>query len=185
MASVRINEFQNLPSLDAALGVAIASLQVHGIYIPGSISFNKAAVFISANITNNTSLASLTASFGLYSFNGSTLSLANSASFETTASTTFRAWVTMATSATQDITPGNWYFGYVSTVEGNTRISNMQNVTWQGNISQGSIEGYFVRGYASFSTGGLPTGIESSALVQEGAASLARQGQYPYIVIGA
>ena len=194
MANVRLNVFDNLPSYNVNFrtGIGNGSLQIHEVLIPGSISFNNVAVMISQSDLvggNNT----ISVSFGLYSQTGNTLSLANSASGSSnltvgTAGVASQAWLTLVTSAGQDITPGNWFFAFMSSSSGafagnSILVNTLANVTF----SQGAMGGPFVRGYFSVSTGDLPTSIATSDMLNEGGSTFTTQEHFshPYIVIGA
>lgn len=186
MANVRLNKFESFPLIHrGATNVLLgnASLHVLGVVIPGSISFNNLAVILSQGNTG----ASVTLSFGLYSLNGSTLSLANSASRSFNTNANGLSWITLATSATQDITPGNWYFALMSSVSGGAEnMSILCNAL--GNIGPSGIVygGVFVRGVATASTSVLPSSIATSALSKEQASAGAdEETLQPYILISA
>ena len=181
---MRINIFENL-SLINHVGInvlpGVGSLLIQGVYIPGSISFNNLNMIFSGSggLSEDLSL-----SFGLYSLNGASLSLANSASRGTalTINQTAMSWLSFATSATQDITPGNWYFAVMSNTSLGESFSLVQN---NGiSFSAGEYGGGFVRGYFSVSTAALPAAIATSDLVKEGL-SAAAFSRYPYILISA
>ena len=183
MASVRLNIFEN-HSVMHRLGNLRAnsingSLLIHGLYIPGSISFNIAAILVTQGHTSQS--ASL--SFGLYSLSGSTLSLANSASAELNSNANGLKWFTLATSATQDITPGNWYLGFLATTSGNSSISFIANAGL-GAASSGH-GGILVRGVLSVTTGELPGSVATSDFLKEAGFAGTEQRQYPYILISA
>ena len=122
MANVRLNIFQNYPlsPVVAVNAAAAGSLKIFGLEVPGSISFNNLIMLMSAS---GTTAKTLSVSFGLYSLTGASLSLANSASFSSNPGANALSWITFATSATQDITPGNWYFGYITSTSGNNSVS--------------------------------------------------------------
>ena len=120
MASVRLNIFENTPLFHVAPGAFQLSTDngqifMQGVEIPGSISLNNVIMMMSAS---GTTAKTLSFSVGLYSLTGSTLSLANSASFSSNPGANALSWITFVTSATQDITPGNWYFAYMSSTAG-------------------------------------------------------------------
>lgn len=177
----RINIFQNIDIFHSANFVVRQSsyLRIHGIYIPGSISFNNVAVLISRS-SNGSKTLSL--SFGLYSLNGSTLSLANSASFNQTATTTAVSWQTLITSATQDITPGNWYFAFLSKSVGTGNFLQYGGVVGKA-IGIGAHGGAAVRGILTVTDTVLPTSIATSNMQVEGGSN--ETNIYPYILISA
>src|SRR3990167_3495353 len=162
MANVRLNIFENVPLLHTNMNFVlnVNTLSIQGVYIPGSISFNKLAVIVSGSgaVSQNLSL-----SFGLYSLNGSTLSLANSASRATalTLNQTMFSWLSFATSATQDITPGNWYLAYMNSTALGAGFSLVKgfNVLLFTEVQH---QGLFVRGAYSVTTSAFPASIATS-----------------------
>lgn len=186
MASVRLNLFQNFPLVHQAAASVLqgaGTAHIMGVVIPGSISFNTPMVILSEGGT----AASVTLSFGLYSLNGSTLSLANSASRTFNTNTTGIYWASLATSATQDIAPGNWYFAMMSSTSGGAgNMSFMCNLV--GNIgAAGNVAGgVFVRGIATVSSSALQASIATSDLKKEQASAGAdEETLQPYVVISA
>src|SRR3990167_1799342 len=174
----RINTFSNIPVLHnvSISSFVTGSLSIQGVYVPGSISFNNLVVLLSGSgvVSEN-----ITLSFGLYSLNGSTLSLANSASRATalTLNQIMFSWLSVATSATQDITPGNWYFGLLGAISlgGGFSFANVRALS----ISQGTYGGPFIRGYYSANTSALTASIATSDMVKEGG-GVASTSQYIY-----
>lgn len=187
MANIRLNQFQNIPTLqmvilDHAMSNSNNQVQMHGVIIPGSISFNNVAILLSGSggVSEDLSI-----SFGLYSLTGSTLSLANSASRATglTLNQTMFSWLSLATSATQDITPGNWYFGFLSLTTLGSSFSVVVNRAFNGNANNPA--GIFVRGYHSVSTSELPASIATSDMVKEFSSTNTNLVEFPYIIISA
>ena len=186
---MRINIF-NQPELlhRIATGTLVGggSLHINGVEIPGSISFNNLAMILSGSggVSEDISL-----SFGLYSLTGSTLSLANSASRNTglTLNQTMFSWMTFATSATQDIAPGNWYFAVMSSTSLGGSFSLIEN-EGKADITGSAHGGIFVRGIMSVSTNAMPGSIATSDLLPEGHSSIIAGlagRKYPYIIISA
>lgn len=181
---MRINIFNTPPFLGGPIALELSgngSLHIQGVEIPGSISFNNVAVLLSGSggVSEDISL-----SFGLYSLNQSTLSLANSASRGTglTLNQTMYSWMSFATSATQDITPGNWYFAIMSSSSlGSSFSLDMPNRPVA--MTHAGYGGNFVRGLMSVSTNALPASIATSDIVREGTNSGANR--HPYIIISA
>ena len=171
----------NVATFDTGALIAQSSLFVHGVYIPGSISFNTIAMLFSNNATNQSD----TIAFGLYSLSGSTLSLANSASGQLTLNNQIR-WLSLVTSATQDITPGNWYFAYFLSSNSSGQFSvpfvlaHGVNFAW---IS--SYGGLFVRGFYSATVSAFPASIATSDFTKEGTSGQAYSGVVPYVLISA
>ena len=188
MAAARINIFENIPSLQfiasnvVSVGGKHNILQIHHVYIPGSLSFNN--VIMGDRIAAGT--ISYFISFGLYSLNGSTLSLANSAVNSITRSAVNQSLLTFATSATQDITPGDWFFGIIrsfsATNEGNIRFYENSTIA---SMNAGAMGGPFMRGFLSVSTDALPASIATSDMSKEGTGGAGGLHSYPYILISA
>lgn len=183
----RLNIFQNIPELHQAVTfpMRVGTLHMQGINIPGSISFNniQLPVFVSGTTARNMSF-----SFGLYSLTGSTLSLANSAYTQHT-SVNGSYWATLATSATQDITPGTWWFGFVASNDGTGSATRYYFLGGQSAfpaaIQNAQMGGPFIRGISSNSTNGLPASVATSNLQNEGVNSNNESYIHPYIVISA
>ena len=183
---MRINIFENFPVIHRVTGLTTnvnanaGTLNIHQVYIPGSLSFNNIAFIISAR---SSTAQSFSLSFGLFSLNGSTLSLANSASASTSFSSnqTTRQWFTLATSATQDITPGNWYLGHIVSSSGTNQVPYLKNEDF--NILNAVYGGPFLWGILSISTGAIPASIATSDLTK--ALDDSSNNIIPYILISA
>lgn len=123
-----------------------------------SISWNTINIFISKSSANMTH----TISIGLYSLNGSTLSLANSASGTFSGSNNQRAYVSLtATSATQNLTPATWFFGLLFSTGGNSGL----DIVGQSTINAGNaFPGGFIGGRMTDSTNALPSSYATSNL---------------------
>ena len=161
----RINIFQNIPifhqDLVASPLLNVATIHIHRVYIPGSLSFNTIAMLMSVS---GTTAKTLSVSFGLYSLNGNTLSLANSASFSSNPEANALSWITFVTSATQDITPGDWFLAVQSSTAGNNNVSLICNIGIEmSNVVYG---GPFFRGWGSIT--GMVASIATSDLTKEG-----------------
>ena len=182
MRLLKYDNVSNFCDIGSRSLLGVNSLNIWGGVIPGSISFNGVAVVLQ-KVTNS----SLTVSvyFGLYSRTGSTLSLANSASGSLTFGTAqAQSWMTLATSATQDITPGNWYLAVMSNTSNDSRISLMcyNNQATGALMSQG-YGGHFVRGWHSASQSAMPASIATSDLVKEGEPGSVGTLNHPYVLI--
>jgi hypothetical protein len=180
----RLNLFYSPPFLLNPIALDLASvgaLHIQGVEIPGSLSFNNVAVILSGSggVSEDMSL-----SFGLYSLNGSTLSLANSASMATglTLNQTMFSWRTLATSATQDITPGGWYFAVMSSTSLGGSFS-IEMLNRPIDMTHAGYGGNFARGILSVSTNAMPASIATTDLIKEGANTNANR--HPYIIISA
>lgn len=183
----RLNIFENYPVIHDVTNrivAAIGSVQYNMVLIPGSISFNTVAMILSGVNTGLTN--SFTLQFGLYSLNGATLSLANSASFSASHSTSFNSWVTFGTSATQDITPGNWYFAFVQS-QGGGLGAGLSYIANRGILNFGDdiYGGPFFRGRYSVATVTMLDSIATSDLLKDGNGSDNIATFQPYILIAA
>lgn len=181
MASVRLNVFENIPVLqNLSVGALLAVNRGHlqGINIPGSISFNNAAVLVSGAGGGTMSI-----SLGLYSLSGSTLSIANSAS-NSIAPSAGISWVSLVTSATQDITPGNWYF-LVQTESGGANSNTLFVQAVVSLQSFGPIGGPLIRGVYS-TTNAIAGSFNTSEFnIEGGVAASTFRPRRPYILISA
>lgn len=179
-ANPQLQFFENFPGhLGATMvGISFNTLSVHAVNIPLSISFNQLVVYHSH--TNATAVRSASFSFGLYSLNVSTLSLANSASTSSAySSQTANQWMSMATSATQNITPGTWYFAINCNNSGDAGGFNL----WcNSSLNVGNaIPGGFLMGRVTASTNGMPASIATSDLDITGSDAI----RQPYIILTA
>ncbi len=173
-ADPQLQYFENIPGKDLfQIGVSFATLSVHAVNIPLSVSFNNLAVLGQGLIATG----SVTMHFGLYSLNGGTLSLANSASGSATYESTSPQWISFATSATQNISPGAWYFAV------NKPGDNVSQLILHGNSSGGPLNAQpvFIRGRMTVSTAAMPATIATSELDITGS-DASRQ---PYVIITA
>lgn len=177
----RINIFENISALGLVQntnGWGAGSLQMHYVYMPGSLSFNQVAMLFSAS---GTTAKTATLSFGLYSLTGSTLSLANSASTSTAPTANTGLWITFSTSAAQDITPGDWFFAFMSSTSSNGNLSVVANIHPTIQRSHG---GPFFRGYYTVTTTAFPASIATSDMAKEGNGAGDFTGT-PYVLISA
>ena len=178
---MRINIFENFPVAYNLVGQNVQvsiknTLFLSQYYIPGSISLNTVAYLFSLG-TN----AAITDQFALYSIDGSTLSLVNSASANVTQSG-FRWRSFTSFSATSDITPGNWFLGFL---ESNT--DGVAHILYKGNVQQfagGTQGGPSIGGVYSVTTGAFPATIHTSEVLNIGGAGIERW-IFPYILISA
>lgn len=189
MANVRINKYENwkmMGNMNIQNGSFFSSLMCHMVVIPGSISFNNVAIIASQTIGAFLS-GRYSVSFGLYSLNGSTLSLANSASAasDITLNQSARSWLTMITSATQDITPGNWYFAFIhSSASSGSHGYMARNAKHNLGVNDNSAYGGpFFDGYLSVSTGAMPASIATSDMIKDEATANEGITLHPYILI--
>lgn len=176
--------FENLPGKDGAgyVGISQQILSVHAVNIPLSVSFNYPVILLSHS-DDGLNLATRSFSFGLYSMNGSTLSLANSASGEfdvPLVASQFFSWHSLATSATQNISPGPWYFA----LNFNTAGVNATNFAVFGNSSinpGNAVPGGFLMGRMTAATTAMPASIATSDLDITASDAL----RQPYVIITA
>src|SRR3990167_2181039 len=173
--TAQLQFFENFPGHLGAVFIARSNgtLSIHAVNIPLSLSFNSPVVLVS----RPNSGGQQTVQFGLYSLNGSTLSLANSASNSISFSSAV-SWISMVTSATQNISPGAWYFAL------NFLSSQTSNLSMYANSSinpGNAIPGGFLMGRMTASTNAMPASIATSDLDITGS-DATRQ---PYIIITA
>ena len=131
-------------------------------YIPFLV--NDSISFLTMNIPVSNSSANMTHTFsiGLYSLTGSTLSLANSISGSLSRSNSARSYFSLvATSAVQNITPGNWWFGILISTGGNSVLDLIGQSTINPN---NAFPVGFIGGRMTDSTAALPGSIATSAL---------------------
>jgi hypothetical protein len=188
----RILQFQDFgmfhnPTFGVLLGAG--SLHIRGVYVEGSLSFNNVAIPLRVSQTNTAtaSTAAITMSVGLYSLNGASLSLANSASQSSTYRTTnVASWLTLITSATQDITPGTWYIAVMSSSAGTGTVQHYMNVISPILDIFGSPPGMFVRGYMSVGTNAMPGNIATSDCKKDDETGAGSQTfHHPFVIITA
>ena len=172
-ADPQLQFFENFP-LKGGQQLQIYSngtVSVHAVNIPLSLSFNYPVVLASMSTAG-----SMTLQFGLYTKNDATLSLLNSASRAVTAAAGL-SWLSMATSTTQNITPGGYYFAF------NVLSSGASSISFLGNNSYGLPNNppVVVKGRMTVSTNAMPGSIATSDItaVNPGA------NRHPYIIITA
>ena len=155
--------FENMPGRDGAAynGFSNGTLSIHAVNIPLSLSFNNVVVLMSFSSAVG-SLFTGTIQFGLYSLNAGTLSLANSASANPIITTVANSWISMVTSATQNISPGAWYFG----INLLTGVGDHQSASFFGNNSflVSNAAPTLVAGRMTASTNAIPGSIATSDL---------------------
>lgn len=168
----QLQYFENFENKNGSVNAAYSNgtLSVHAVNIPLSLSFNYPNVLLSHNS------GSFTVQFGLYSKNANTLSLANSASVALTAGAAY-SWFSMATSATQNITPGAWYFALNILSAGSSSLSFLAN----SSLNPANAQPFLIAGRMTASTNAIPSSIATSALDISGS-DASRQ---PYIIITA
>lgn len=183
-ADPQLQFFENFPGHlgQAFVNKSIATLSVHAVNIPVSLSFNYPIILISHS-DDGINLGTRSFSFGLYSLTGSTLSLANSASGEFDVpliASNFNSFHSMVTSATQNITPGTWYFA----LNFNTSGVNANNFSFFANSTAAPVNAIpngLVMGRMTASTGAMPDSIATSELDVTNSDAI----RQPYIIITA
>ena len=143
----------------------------------GSLSFfpfncYESISLLSVNLafTAINSAQTRTVSLGLYSLNGSSLSIANSLSVTFTNASSRVAIVLTATSAAQNLTPGTWFWGFLASTAGDSRVSIYAATA---NIAAGNaFPGAFIAGRMTASTNALPSSYATSNLDITGADAL-------------
>lgn len=162
--------FEIAPNQLRSISHVILTFFPHNIL--DSISLNTLNLLFSAAGTAK----SITFSLGLYSLTGSTISIANSASSSIATSGGAQYISLTATSATQNITPGTWWWGILCS------FSSSSNVSFYGGFTQDPVNafpGAFIGGAMTTSTNALPTSIATSDLDITGSDALF----VPYIII--
>lgn len=130
------------------------TLYVNPFNVYESISLNTVHIPFRLSVTAQT----LTLSLGLYSLSLGTLSLANSASatIRFTGAGNIQYVPITAISATQNITPGTWYWGFVVNSSGSSQFT----IQGGASIAPGNaFPGGFTGGRYTVSTLGLPASI--------------------------
>lgn len=157
-------------------GISDGTLSFVPLNIRDSVSLNTVNMWISFSSAAQTH----TFNIGLYSLTGSTLSIANSISGTISASNNQRRYISFtATSATQNITPGTWWFGLLIRTSGNANISlDAANII----NAQNAFPGAFTGGRMSVSTNAIPASIATSDLDITGSDATALR---PIIIISA
>lgn len=179
----QLQYFENFPGHLGTNNVAYSNgtLSVHAVNIPLSISFNNVVALISFG-SDAGGISSFQGSiqFGLYSMNAGTLSLENSAG-KAVSVNGGNSWISMVTSATENVTPGAWYFGFNIFTNGvlpHTSASFYAN----SSIAPGNaIPGGFIMGHVTASTNAMPTSIATSDLDITGGDAI----RQPYIILTA
>ena len=136
-----------------------ATFSVQAFNVPLSLSFNSVIMW---GAKTQSTAGSFTLKFGLYSMNGSTLSLANSASgtYTQAASQSHTSWISLATSATQNITPGTWFAGILVLTGGTAANLFARNC----GSNPGNALPFFRYGRSTASTTDLPISFATSDL---------------------
>lgn len=159
------------------LGVTFNTLTFFPMNLQDSISLVNLNLAFSNASTDSTN--GFTFKFGLYSLNGSTLSLANSISKTRSFSTgNQNGFLSMSdTSATQNITPGTWFWGLVISSDSNSSLL-LYNV--EASVGkQNAFPGGFIGGVMTDSTNALPSAYSTSDLDTTGTLEMAT----PYIIL--
>jgi len=166
--NAQLQFFENFPGKDGAVfaSFSASTLSVHAVNIPLSLSFNKPVVLLSQSGSGAIISRSISISFGLYSLNGGTLSLANSASGGVTISgaNSSISWVSLVTSAAQNITPGAWYFAQIIGTSKGLGGGATLNFLGNSSINPGNAIPGLVQGRMTVSTGAMPGTIATSEL---------------------
>ena len=160
-ADPQILFIDNFPYRDAFNtngSISNATLSICQVNIPLHLSFNNVLIPLRKTATNS---GTASVSFGLYSMNAGTLSLANSGSASTalTANESMNSWLSLATSAAQNITPGAWYFAV------NIRTSNVAYLYYvNSTFAADNAMPFLINGRMTASTLAMPASIATSDL---------------------
>ena len=181
-ANPQLQFIENFKNKDGAAYVAYSNgtLSIQAVNIPLSLSFNYPAVLMSVSSAALSAL-SATVQLGLYSLNGSTLSLANSASNTIQHTNSANFWYSMVTSTTQNITPGTWYFGINLFTGGIATDHSSASFFGNSSINPGNAIPTLLMARMTASTNAIPASIATSDLDITGS-DIIRQ---PYVIITA
>ena len=174
--------YNNWQIYDAGLSISDRTLSFFPFQIWDSISFKTLNIGCAADVSLLFT-ASYGISLGLYSLNGSTLSLANSISGSTNLTSagnnTVVFYVSLTdVSATQNITPGTWWFGCLIQFS----MVNATDAFMLGAFARSinnAFPGGFVAGRMTESTAALPNTVATSNLDITGADAF----QQPFILL--
>lgn len=153
----QLNFVYNLPLMNnRTQSVGNGTLKFTPINVGDSISFLTINLLLQGSSADRT----VTCSLGLYSLNGSTLSIANSMSATSSMNNAVIRFMSLtATSAAQNITPGTWYFGLIFSTGGNANFSLFGNSSFS---AENAFPGGFIGGNLTASTDGLPASVATS-----------------------
>lgn len=177
----QLNFEYNIGALnDNAKGINQATLSFVPFIVRDSISFATMNIAMehsgAGGKTNSISI-------GLYSLNGSTLSLANSISRTATyGGGGENYYVSLAdTSATQNITPGTWWWGFLFSTAGANRslIGGVIDGLLLNAVN--AFPGAFIGGAMTDSTNALPSSMATSDLDTTGSGAMF----VPFIILSA
>jgi hypothetical protein len=188
VTAVPLQYFENFPGhngaafVGASSGFSNGTLSFQAVNIPANLSFNNVAIFLSNTFAHSSRTMNQTFQFGLYSFDGTSLDLVNSASRNFTKATgaTGASWISFVTSTTSVIPPGTWYFAFNILTGG---VSQASVFSYFANSSVGVVnaEPIMLRGRMSVSTNAMPAAVATSDLNITGATAV----RQPYIIITA
>lgn len=184
MAQLRFAyNFPAPPSFTRAISVGTMTFFAHNV--EGSISLLTINMAHSISRTASADI-SLTYSLGLYSLSGSTLSIANSLSGAFSTQTqginlAQRGFISIAnTSATQNLTPGTWFWGILVSTTANTSQSAADSlIGGNTNNPANAFPGAFMGGRMTESTNALPGTYATSNLDITGSDAMF----FPYILL--
>ena len=147
---------------DTLRAVSDATVTFARFNVDDSVSFKTMNIAVSASATDNQTVSF---SVGLYSLNGSTLSLTNSISRTIQITTTRGYFLSLTgTSATQNITPGTWWFGFLIRTGASLSLRGASTVD-----PANAFPGSFIGGRMTVSTAALPGSYATSDLDVTGA----------------
>ncbi len=186
-----INRYQNFPAL-GIMGVTqvgvlnMTALKLQGFYLENSISASNFGLML---IQVFGPVASFTLSFGIYTLTGSTLTITNSGTFSTNVGNNESKWISFALSASQALSPQNYYFGLLASylVTATSLSSNSTRLGFYGATQTritNNMPGIFIRGKMTVSSSVLPLSVATSDLDTE-ATALASDQPQAYILMSA
>lgn len=174
----QLNVWKNFQGLNQQTNAVYSNgtLSVNMFNLPVSMSLGVAALGALRSVTAAT--GTMTIQMALYSLSGSTLSLENSGSMSFSASTTQRSWYAVTTwSKTQNISPGQWWWGV------NIISSSVSSFSFLANSSVNITNAPLIpmKGHMTVSTATPPSSIATSNLDISGNDAM----RQPFIIITA
>jgi hypothetical protein len=178
----QLNYAQNIERIpNTSISFVADILSFFPINIYDNISWNN--INLIASFADSAATRNWSFRIGLYSLNGSSLSLENSVSVNRTFATSAAArneWVTMNnTSATQNITPGTWFLGIVISTGQNNNMSLIGHAITE--VPTAAFSGRFIGGGMTVTTAAPPTSYATSDLDRAGTDALS----VPYMLLTA
>lgn len=157
-AGAQFGFFENIRGGDVYTNLVYSNAIVsfHNLNVPGIIPFGVPVCIIS----HGNATGSMTVRLGLYSLDNGSLTLVNSAIGSTQWTVNTRCWVSMLTSSSQNVSPGQWYYGIAFYSAGNSSFSIYGN----SSINIGNAEPSLIMGRMTATSANMPLSIATSLL---------------------